>query len=55
LLFPLVEGPILEKSFDVTPTKRLLGKKPPLPLALKVVPKARHKKIFLVTELGIQP
>jgi hypothetical protein len=51
LLLPLVERPILEKSLDVAPAKRLLGKKSPLPLAFKIVPKAHDKKIFLVSEL----
>jgi hypothetical protein len=55
LLFPLVEGSVLEKGLDVIPAERLLGEKPPLPLALKVVPKARYKKIFLVSEFRIQP
>jgi hypothetical protein len=55
LLFPLVKRAILEKSLDVLPAKRLLGQKSPLPLALKIVPKARYKEIFLVSELGIQP
>jgi hypothetical protein len=51
----LVEGTMLEESLDVFPTKRLIGKKPPLLLGIKVVPKARYKQIFLVPELGIQP
>jgi hypothetical protein len=46
---------MLEKRFDVLPAKRLLGEKSPLPLALKVVPEACNKKIFLVSELGIKP
>jgi hypothetical protein len=44
LLVPLVEGAMLEKSLDVVPAKRLLGKKPSLLLGLKVVPKARYKQ-----------
>jgi hypothetical protein len=55
LLFPPVKGTILEKGLDVLPAKRLLGEKPSLLLALEIVPKARYKKIFLVSELGIQP
>jgi hypothetical protein len=53
LLFSLIERTILEKALDVVPTERLLREKTPLPLALKIVPKARHKKIFLVSELRI--
>jgi hypothetical protein len=55
LLFALTKRTILEKSLDVPPSKRLLGEKPSLLLALKIVPKARYKKIFLVSELRIQP
>jgi hypothetical protein len=51
----LVEGTMIEESLDVFPTKRLIGKKSPLLLGIKVVPKARYKQIFLVPELGIQP
>jgi hypothetical protein len=54
-LFPLVERTILEKNLDIVPAKRFLGEKPPLLLALKIVPKARYEKIFLVSELRIQP
>src|ERR1700727_1568805 len=32
-----------------------MGQKSPLPLAFKIVAKARHKEIFLVSELGVQP
>jgi hypothetical protein len=52
---PLVKRTIREKSLDVLPAKRLLGEKPSLLLALKIVPKARYKKFFLVSELCIQP
>ncbi len=55
LLFSLVKGTILEKSLDVFPAKRLLGEKTSLLLALKVVPQASYKEIFLVSELGVQP
>jgi hypothetical protein len=55
LLLPLVERTILEKSLDVLPAQRLLGQKSPLPLALKIVPKARYEQIFLVTKLRIEP
>jgi hypothetical protein len=55
LLFPLVERTILEKSLDVLPAKRLPGEKSPLLLALKIVPKARYKQIFLVSKLRIEP
>jgi hypothetical protein len=55
LLLSLVKRAILEKSLDVLPAKRLLGKKSPLPLALKVMPQARHEKIFLVAKLRIEP
>jgi hypothetical protein len=54
-MFSLVERAIFEKCLDVLPAKRLLGEKPSLLLALKIVPKARYKKIFLVSELRIQP
>src|SRR6202043_804020 len=55
LLLTLVERTILEKYLDVLPAQRLPGQKSSLPLALKIVAKARHKKIFLVSELGVQP
>jgi hypothetical protein len=55
LLFPVVEWAILEKHFDVLPAKGPFGEKPPLVLALKIVPKARQKKIFLVAKLRIKP
>jgi hypothetical protein len=55
LLFPLVQRAILKERLDVLPTERLLSEKPPFSLALEVMPKARYKKIFLVTELRIQP
>jgi hypothetical protein len=55
LLFPLVERTILEKILDVLPAKRLSREKSSLFLAFEVVPKARHKKIFLVSELGVKP
>jgi hypothetical protein len=55
LLFPLVERTVLKKGLDVLPAKRLSGEKSSLLLALEVMPKARHKKIFLVSELGVQP
>src|SRR5580692_2348504 len=55
LLLPLIERTILEKSLDVFPAQRLLGQKSPLSLALKIVPQARHKKIFLVSKLRIEP
>src|ERR1700733_1902564 len=54
LLFPLAKGTILEKCLYVLPAKRFLGEKPSLLLALKIVPKACNKKIFLVAELCIQ-
>jgi hypothetical protein len=55
LLFPLVERTILKESLNVVPAQRLLGEKPSLLLAPEAMPKARHKKIFLVSELGVQP
>jgi hypothetical protein len=55
LLLPLLKRTILEKGLDVVPAERLLAQKPPLPLALKGMPKARHKNIFLVSELRIRP
>src|SRR5258707_3696921 len=54
LLFPLVEGTMLKKCLDVLPAQRLLSQKSPFSLALKIVAKARHKEIFLVTELGVK-
>jgi hypothetical protein len=54
-LLSLIERTILEKSLDVFPAQRLLGQKSPLSLALKIVPQARHKKIFLVSKLRIEP
>jgi len=54
-MLPLVERTILEKSFDVLPAKRFLGKKSPPSLALKIVPKAGYKQIFLVSKLRIEP
>src|SRR5580692_10890808 len=55
LLFPFVERTILKKSLDVLPAKGLSGEKSSLLLALKIVAKARNKKIILVSELGIEP
>jgi hypothetical protein len=46
---------MLKKHLDVLPAKRLSGKKSSLLLALEVVPQARYKEIFLVSELGVQP
>jgi hypothetical protein len=46
---------MLKKILDVLPAKRLSGEKSSLLLAFKVVPKASNKKIFLVSELAIQP
>jgi hypothetical protein len=48
-----MEWTILEKILDVVPAERTVRQKTPLPLALKVVAKACHEKIFLVAEFGI--
>jgi hypothetical protein len=53
LLFPFVGRTILKKSLDVLPAKRLSGEKSSLLLAFKVMPKARHKEVFLVSELSV--
>jgi hypothetical protein len=55
LLFPPVKRTVLKKRLDVLPAKRLFGQGPAFPLALKIVTKARNKKIFFISELGIQP
>ena len=46
LLFPLVERTILKERLNVLPTERLLSEKPPLSLALEVVPKARRMRLM---------
>jgi hypothetical protein len=55
LLLAFIERAILKKSLDVLPPKRLSGEQSSLLLALEIMPKARHKKIFLVSEFGVQP